>query len=66
MKNFTVTVKKKFLDRYTGTFRKPGEKLTISEARFNEIKRSGDYVEIEKAVAASPSKEEKPLADLKK
>ena len=47
MKKINVIVKKKFLDRYTGIFRKPGEKMTISEDRFREILRSGEYVEKE-------------------
>ena len=51
MKKISVAVKKKFRDRYTGKTHKPGEKLTISDVRFREIKRSGDYVEIETAAA---------------
>ena len=52
MKNVKVVVKKDFLDRYTGKKRKVGEKLTITESRYREIKRSGDYVEVEKAKEA--------------
>lgn len=49
MKKINVVVKKKFLDRYAGIYRNPGDKLNIDEKRFREIKRSGDYVEIETA-----------------
>lgn len=51
MKTLQVTVKKEFTDRYTGQKRKVGEKLTITDARYREIKRSGDYVEVVKAEA---------------
>lgn len=56
MKKINVVVKKAFLDRYTGTKRKEGEKLTITDARYREIKRSGDYVEIDKAPAEDAKK----------
>lgn len=56
MKKFNVIVKKKFLDRHSGIYRKPGEKLTISEDRFREILRSGEYVEKENAVNGSTPK----------
>lgn len=46
-----VKVKKQFLDRYTGVTHKPGERLTVTPARYHEIMRSGDYVEVEKAAA---------------
>ena len=49
MKKINVVVKKGFLDRYTGITHKPGDKLTITDERHREIKRSGDYVEIVKA-----------------
>ena len=45
MREFVVTVKKEFLDRYAGKRRKVGEKFPVTEQRFREIKRSGDYVE---------------------
>lgn len=48
MKQIKVVVKKEFLDRYTGKTHKPGENLKITDARFMEIKRSGDYVEVVK------------------
>lgn len=51
MKKINVVVKKRFLDKYAGIYRKPGEKLTVDENRFREIKRKGDYVEIETAKA---------------
>ena len=47
-KKIIVVVKKQFLDRYTGKTHKPGETLTITDARYREIKRSGDYVEVKK------------------
>jgi hypothetical protein len=49
MKKIKVIVKKAFRDRYTGIKHKSGDRMTITEARFREIKRSGDYVEIEGA-----------------
>ena len=49
MKKIKVIVKKKFLDRYTGITHKPGDKLTVSEVRYREILRSGDYVTKETA-----------------
>lgn len=60
MKTISAIVKKGFRDRHTGKTHKPGDKLTVSDARFREIKRSGDYVEVETA-----SKAEKPV-ELKK
>lgn len=57
MKKIRVVVKKKFTDRYTGIIHKPGDKLTVSEVRFREILRSGDYVEKE---TAAPTKNEAP------
>ena len=49
MKNINVVVKNEFLDRYTGIKHKPGKKMTITDARYREIKRSGDFVEIAQA-----------------
>lgn len=48
-----VTVKKSFLDRYTGITHKQGDVLTVSDSRYREIQHSGDFVEVmkEKAVA---------------
>ena len=46
MKKVTVVVKKPFLDRYTGIKHNPDEKMTITDARYREIKRSGDLVEV--------------------
>jgi len=61
MRKLKVVVKKAFPDRYTGIKHKAGDRLTITEDRFREIQRSGDYVEIEKAkpekvAAAEPDK----------
>lgn len=46
MKQITVVVKKPFLDRYTGLKRKQGDRLTVSEKRYREMNRSGEYVSI--------------------
>lgn len=46
MKKLNVTVKKPFVDRYTGKTHKPGDKLILTDVRVREIKRSGDYVEV--------------------
>ena len=45
MKNVNVIVKKEFLDRYTGKINKVNDKLTVTDARYREILRSGNYVE---------------------
>ncbi len=62
MKQFVVTVKKAFMDRRTGIKHKPGDSLKVDEARLREIKRSGDYVTIDKAATAKLN-EEKPKAE---
>ncbi len=54
MKKLKVKVKKDFLDRYTGLKRKAGTTFECTDARFREIQRSGDYVEVVK-----PSEEKK-------
>ena len=46
-----VVVVKEFIDRYTGILRKPGEKMSISAARFREINRLCVYVKTEKQIA---------------
>lgn len=56
MKTVRVRVKKDFLDRYTGTKRKVGDEFAITDSRYREIKRSGDYVELLKD---TPAKEKK-------
>ena len=56
MKKLKVKVKKPFLDRYTGIKRKAGEEMTITDARYREIKHSGDYVEVIKEPAAEVTK----------
>lgn len=58
MKTLNVVVKKDFPDKYTGVKHKVGEKLKITEQRFREIKRSGDYVDIEKSASEAPAKKE--------
>lgn len=60
-KKVNVIVKKEFTDRYTGLRKKAGDKMTITEDRYREIKRSGDYVEVEKTskVVSEPKTEEK-------
>lgn len=59
MKQVHVTVTKAFRDRYSGKQHPTGEKLTISDARYREIKRCGDYVQVVKPAAAPPAKENK-------
>lgn len=56
MNEVKVVVKKEFTDRYTGLKHKPGEKLKVTEARYREIKRSGDYVAVEKAAEVKKEK----------
>lgn len=58
MKKIKVIVKKKFLDGTTGLYCKPGDKLTISETRYLEIIRKGDFVEIVKDNAPTAPKTE--------
>lgn len=62
MKKHNVIVKKAFRDRHTGIKHKANDRLTVSDDRYLEIRRSGDYVEIEKA----PAKAEKAVAETKK
>jgi hypothetical protein len=63
MKKFNVIVKKPFLDRATGIKRKSGDKMTITEKRYLEIRRSGaDYVEIVK----DKQPESAPKTEIKK
>ena len=50
MKKVNIIVTKGFVDRYTGKKHKPGDKLTVDDARFREIKRSGAYAELDKTV----------------
>ena len=66
MKEIKVVVKKKFLDKYTGISHKPGDKLTVSEVRFREILRSGDYVAQETAVPGKNDTPEKVTNEIKK
>lgn len=65
MKKINVVVKKAFTDRYTGKRHKEGSKLTIDDKRFLEIRRSGDYVAVEKA-AEKVEKPEKAAIEIKK
>lgn len=51
MKKIKVKVIKEFTDRYTGIKHKVGATFEITDERFREIKRSGDYVEIAKPAA---------------
>ena len=59
MKKFVVTVKKAFMDRYTGKKHNPGDVLKVDEARLHEIKRSGDYVTIDKAATEKLNAEQR-------
>ena len=61
MKKLLVKIKKEFLDLETGLTRKQGKTMTVTEARFLELHRTG-YVEIVKG-------DEKPVdkvTDIKK
>lgn len=58
MNNVNVIVKKEFLDRYTGKNNKVGDKLTVTEARYREIMRSGVYVEVIKDTPKTEAKKE--------
>ena len=67
MKKFNVIVEKPFLDRRTGQKRKKGDRLTITEDRYNEIRRSGkEYISIEKPTAKKVEKPETAAAEIKK
>ena len=56
MNKINVTVKKPFIDKYTGLKYKAGDKLTVTDARAREMNRFGNYVEREKAVASEAGK----------
>ncbi len=71
MKKVCIVVKKEFVDRYTGIKHKSGDKLTVTDARFREIKRSGDYAEVDKVatdklIAAEKDAAEKAATDPEK
>lgn len=66
MKKIKVIVKKKFTDRYTGIIHKPGDKLTITENRYREILRVGEYVVKESAAPAKNEAPEKVTNEIKK
>jgi hypothetical protein len=62
MKKFNVIVEKPFLDRTNGLKRKKGDRLTITEDRYNEIRRSGkDYITIEKGAAKVEKNDAAPV-----
>ena len=61
MKKLNATVKKGFIDRYTGRKHKPGDKLILTDVRVREIKRSGDFVEVNGEFKA-PAPEAKPAS----
>ena len=65
MKKINVVVKRDFRDRYTGIKHKAGDRMTLDERRYLEIRRSGDYVTAEKA-AAKGEKIEKAATEIKK
>lgn len=56
MKKFNVIVKSSFRDKYSGIKHKAGDRLTITEERFRELKRTGDLVEVEKTTSAPAPK----------
>lgn len=53
MKKFKVKAKKEFMDKYTGLKHKAGDIFEVTEARYYEIKRSGDLIELIKEDAAA-------------
>lgn len=57
MKKVNVVVKKEFIDRYTGVKHVPDEKMTVTDARLREIRRSGDYVTVVQAAVQEQKKE---------
>lgn len=64
MKTINVVVKKPFQDRYTGVTHTADKKLTITESRYREIKRTGDYIEVEKSAKVEKAPEK--AAEIKK
>ena len=66
MKEIKVIVKRKFLDKYTGISHKPGDKLTVSEVRYREILRSGDYITEETGKPAKNDAPDKVSNEIKK
>ena len=60
MKNLKVKVLKKYLDRYAGVYRNPGDVLEVSEKRYREIKLSGNYVEVIKAEKVTKAEKTEP------
>ena len=58
MKRLVVKVKKRFLDLETGMVMKPEKNhtMTISERRYLEIRRKGDFVEVDKVATAALNK----------
>ena len=56
MKKIVVKVKKKFLDYETGLTMKPGNTMTITDKRYLEIRRKGDFVEVDKTATAALNK----------
>lgn len=54
MKTLNVKVKKEFRDRHTGKINKVNSPLKITEDRYREIMRSGDYVEVVKGEPKKP------------
>lgn len=63
MKTLNVIVKKRFLDKYNGVFRKEGDKLTVTDERYREINRKDKFVEVE---TAKNEKAPEKAAEIKK
>lgn len=57
MKKLKVKVKKPFLDKYTGLTLQSGKIIEVTEARYYEIKRSGDLIEVVEDETAAKAKE---------
>lgn len=58
MKKYNVTVKKEYLDKYTGLKRKPGDKLEMTDMRIRELRHSGDLVDVGEEVKIPKQKQE--------
>lgn len=46
MKKIKVKVKRDFRDKYTGIKHNAGTTMEVTDSRFREINRSGDYLEV--------------------
>jgi len=63
MKTVKVIVKEDFRDKYSGVIHKKDKPLEISDERYREIKRAGNFVE---AIKETTKTEKAEAKDLKK